>query len=97
MIAYADSSFVVALFTQEQDHKRSAWRWWNTAGLCQILITRLTFLETENTVHALRLDHKLNAAEFRHALTGVTQARMEGLLVRRETRSTICIRKPIVW
>jgi hypothetical protein len=33
----------------------------------------------------LRLDHKLSAAEFRQAETGFTQARMEGLLVRRET------------
>lgn len=85
MIAYADSSFTVALFTQEEDHKRQAWHWWNSAGLCQVMISRLTLLETENTFHNLRLDHKLTAAEFRQAQLGLEHARMEGLLVRRET------------
>jgi hypothetical protein len=85
MIAYADSSFAVALFTQEEDHGNAGWQWWKTAGLCQIMISRLTVLETENTFHALRVDHKLNAVDFRQATTGFAQARMEGLLVRRET------------
>jgi predicted nucleic acid-binding protein len=85
MIAYADTSFVVALFAGEREHWRSAWQWWRAAGLCQVMVSRLTLLESENAFHALRVDSKINAAELKEAQNGLARARMEGLLVRRET------------
>lgn len=85
MIAYADASFVVALFVPEQDQERRGWRWWQSAGLSQVLLSRLTLLEVENTLHLLWLDHKLTDADFRRARLGLEHTRMEGLLLRRET------------
>jgi predicted nucleic acid-binding protein len=80
---YSDASFIVSLFANE-DKRTAAWRWWESNGLCQIIVSRLTLLEVENTFHAHHLDHKFTAPDLRHALTGLAQARMEGLLVRRE-------------
>ena len=85
MTAYADASFVVALFVPEQDQERRGWHWWQAAGMSQVLVSRLTLLEVENTLHLLLLDHKLSQSDFRRAKLGLERARMEGLLVRRET------------
>lgn len=85
MIAYADTSFVVALFTGEPEHWRKAWHWWRSAGLCQVMISRLTLLESENALHALRVDSRLTTGEFKEAQNGLVRAQLEGLFVRRET------------
>ena len=85
MIAYADASFIVSLFAHEDQQWQRAWQWWRSAGLCQVLISRLTLLETENALHLQRLDHQLPPAEFNKARLGLERARMEGLLIRRET------------
>jgi predicted nucleic acid-binding protein len=85
MIAYADTSFVVALFAGEATQWRKAWKWWHAAGLCQVMVSRLTLMESENAFHALRVDHKITTAELRVAQHGLLRARMEALLVRRET------------
>jgi len=85
MTAYADASFTVALFALEDHQWRRAWKWWRGAGLCQVMVSRLTLLETENAFHRLRVDHQLTATELQSALNGLSRARMEGLLVRRET------------
>jgi len=85
MIAYADTSFIVALFAGEAGQWSNAWKWWHAAGLCQVMVSRLTLLEAENAFHSLRLDRKLTGTEFQEAQHGLLMARPEGLLVRRET------------
>jgi predicted nucleic acid-binding protein len=85
MIAYADTSFIVGLFAGEAGQWSKAWKWWHAAGMCQLMVSRLTLLEAENAFHSLRLEHKITASEFRQALNGLDRARIEGLLVRRET------------
>jgi hypothetical protein len=58
MIAYADAGFIVSLFAHENRQWPQAWKWWRSAGLCQVLVSRLTLLEAENTFHLHWLEHK---------------------------------------
>ncbi len=86
MTPYADTSFLVALFTLDE-HRARAWKWWRSHRQCPVLVSRLTIFETENTFRAQRAGGLVSAAEERESHTGLETALRDGVLLRRETAS----------
>lgn len=84
MIAYADASFLVALFTFDE-HRTRAWKWWRANKICPVVGSRLTVFETENTFRAQRAGGLVTGAEERDSLAALEAALRDGLLLRRET------------
>lgn len=84
MIAFADASFLVAAFAPDDEHNRAAWRWWKRRD-SGILASRLVLYEAENTIRGLPLNGRLNVSRARAAIEGMNRARLEGMIVLRDS------------
>jgi predicted nucleic acid-binding protein len=82
-MTYADASFVVALFVENDDHWPEAWRWWKNQRGPSLTVSRLTLFEAENTIRGMVVARKLSKAQAHSAIQGISRARLEGVLVRR--------------
>ena len=76
---YADASFIVALFVQEDEQCQRAWQWWRAEQGPILTVTRLGVFEAENTVRALVVAREIRSVEGRLALEGIRRARLEGI------------------
>ena len=86
MIAFADASFLVAAFAPDDEHNRAAWRWWKRRD-SGIYVSRLVLFEAENNLRGLPLNGRLNVSRARAAIEGMNRARLEGMIVLRDSPS----------
>lgn len=56
---YADASFLVALFVVGDDHWSEAWQWWRQQRGPEIVVSRLSLFETENTIRGLVISKEI--------------------------------------
>lgn len=75
-MTYADASFVVALFVENDEHWPAAWRWWKNQRGPSLIVSRLTIFEAENTIRGMVVARKLTKAQAHSAIQGISRARL---------------------
>lgn len=80
MKAFADTSFVISAFVQDEFNGH-VWRWWKRHSMASVLITPLVLFEAENSIRGFPITGKCTPAEARPALEGIRRGLLEGLFI----------------
>ena len=83
MTIYADASFIVALVVESDEHRPTAWRWWQGNDGPVIQVSRLTIFEAQNTIRGWGVARKCRPSEVTTALHRLHRLLLEGVLLRR--------------